>query len=155
MAENMVTRAMFEDVFPAWVLEPLEPRVLGQTSLANVAQRGGWSGRVAQAVAAARDAIDEAAAMLVTAAHLVRDDSPSEFVGWAEILRWHRGDHVTSHVARDIASAAESLTHEHVGRAVIDPTQPAQLRRFLFAMRYHCGAVRALDHLIATLLAGQ
>lgn len=148
MRKSMVTRAMFDAVFPSWALgggaKPLGRRTLLQLA-AETKER-----RIAEVIEAV---------LKLMAADLPNNDwafRDGRFVGFSGVLAWNTNDELTLRVLDDYEQMiGESGDYfESCGEDTVDANDPAVFREWFAYMRKWCDAVRALDDLIWKLTEG-
>ena len=140
MREEMVTKALLTEAFPAWaVASQAEP--LAASALARIAEQA--SDAYARGVAA----------LLARLARLhIKDDYrpeiEGEFIGFGAVLSW-REDDLTVRVYDDLVNAAhQSEFCDVMGDVFFDLHDPGAMRAWQRRMRRRFEAIRLIDGLI-------
>lgn len=145
MREQMITRKMLDEAFPAWAQQ-----------WRGHAPRPGLQ-RLARHVADPRQQAIVADALALSRLRIkddLRPEADGEFVGWGAVLSW-REDDLSVRVFDDLLNMAhESEYFEEIGVIGLPLDAPQVMADWRKAMGARCRAIGLIDRLIHALSAG-
>lgn len=140
MREEMVTKALLTEAFPAWALAG-QAETLDASALGRIAEQ------------ASDEYARDVAALLARLARLhIKDDCrpeiEGEFIGFGAVLSWRKDD-LTVRVYDDLVNAAhQSEFCDVMGDVFFDLHDPGAMRAWQRRMRRRFEAIRLIDGLI-------
>lgn len=162
MRADIVTRDHIDACYPPWLIalrSDEEPCLLTDVDLRGLTSLPDGLGPVATAVLEVRRTAKPYTDLLWRrGACLDADDENDQrrFFGYSHLLKWRRDDDISERLRDDMYNTAMEVgIDEAVERATFDPSCPERLARWAHCQRQRHRALRALDHLLTLILAGQ
>ena len=159
---DIVTRDHIDACYPRWLIALRtdgEPRLLTDVDLRGLTNLSEGLGPVAAAVLDVRRTVKPYMHLLrCRGAYLDPDNDEDQrrFFGYSHLLAWRRDDDISERLCDDMYNAAMEVgIDEAVERATFDPSCPERLARWARCQRQRHRALRAFDHLLTLILAGQ